>query len=75
MGVVVIGIDLGGTFIKAAIVDSRRRVLARMKRPTEASTGRERLVDPAFSVIRALKVISLSLGGIPAVGKEGILGA
>jgi len=65
---VVIGIDLGGTFIKAALVNSRGRVLARMKRPTEAGMGRERVVDNVFSIIRTLKAISRSLGGISALG-------
>ncbi len=64
----VIGIDLGGTFIKAAIVDSRGRVLARMKRPTEAAMGKERVVDNVFSIVRALKAVSFSLGGISALG-------
>ena len=68
MAAVVIGIDLGGTFIKGAIVDLRGRVLARMKRPTEASMGKERVVDHVSSVIRALKMICLPLGGISAVG-------
>ncbi len=64
----VIGIDLGGTFIKAAIVDPRGRVLARMKRPTEAAMGKERVVDNVFSIVRALKAVSFSLGGISALG-------
>ena len=68
MAGVVIGIDLGGTFIKAALVDSRGRILARMKRPTEAAMGRERVVDNVFSIVRDLKAISRSLGGISALG-------
>jgi glucokinase len=68
MAAMVIGIDLGGTFIKAAIVDPRGRVLARMKRPTEAAMGKERVVDNVFSIVRALKAVSFSLGGISALG-------
>ena len=64
----IIGIDLGGTFIKAALVDSRGRILARMKRPTEAAKGRERVVDNVFSIVRDLKAISRSLGAISALG-------
>ena len=74
MASVVIGIDLGGTFIKAALVDLRGRILARMKRPTEAAMGRERVVDNVFSIAQALKAISRSLGGISALGM-GIPGA
>ena len=68
MAAVVIGIDLGGTFIKAAIVDARGRILARMKKPTDASTGKEKVADHVLSVIRALRVISAPLGGFSAVG-------
>jgi len=35
-----IGIDLGGTFIKAGVVDEEGRVLSRVSRPTEVPEGR-----------------------------------
>jgi glucokinase len=68
MDIVVIGIDLGGTFIKAAIVSRRGRVLARLKRPTEASLGKEQIVDNILSMIRTFKTYPFSRGGISAVG-------
>jgi len=74
MDVGVIGIDLGGTFIKAAIVSRRGKVLARLKRPTGACLGKEQIVDNIFSMIRTLETYPFSRGGISAVGM-GIPGA
>jgi len=68
MDVVVIGIDLGGTFIKGAIVNRRGRVLARLKRPTEASLGKEQIFGNIFSMIRTFETNPLSRDGISAVG-------
>lgn len=68
MDAVVIGIDLGGTFIKAAIVSRRGRVLARLKRPTDASRGKEQIVDNIFSMIRIFEKYPFSRGGISAIG-------
>lgn len=64
----VIGIDLGGTFIKGAVVNREGRVLARLKRPTEASLGKKQVVSNILSMIRTFEANSLSRGGISAVG-------
>ena len=54
------GIDVGGTFIKAAIVDSHGNVLTKDKAPTEHSHGPHRIVEN----IKALCDRLLSVSGI-----------
>ncbi len=50
----VIGIDLGGTNIKSALVSLDGNILYRTKKPTEASFGRERILKNIFAVIDEL---------------------
>ena len=40
-----IGIDLGGTFIKAGVVSGEGKLLSRDKLPTESKAGRDAVVD------------------------------
>ena len=49
-----IGIDLGGTFIKAGVVDEEGRVLSRVKRPTDTAKGRDAIIrNIAAAVVEA----------------------
>ncbi len=50
----VVGVDLGGTNIKSALVSVDGKIVYRSKRPTEASFGKERILGNLFSVISAL---------------------
>jgi len=50
---VVIGIDLGGTFVKAAAVTRDRRILHRDKRPTRADEGPAAVMDVMAEALEA----------------------
>ncbi len=49
-----IGIDLGGTFIKAGLVREDGHVLGRWKEPTRASQGSQSVLDSLLSVTRSV---------------------
>jgi len=51
----VIGIDLGGTFIKAAALDPTGKVKARSRVPTEVSGGHERVVANMLATVKGLE--------------------
>jgi predicted NBD/HSP70 family sugar kinase len=59
-----VGIDLGGTKVEACLIDDRRQVLDRVRRPSEPRLGREKVVA------NILGLISDAAGGKPyeAVG-------
>jgi glucokinase len=67
-----IGIDLGGTNLKAALVDRDEGIVERMKRPTEADPGAEHIQDQiaaiAADLIDAAPTRSVSGIGIGAPG-------
>jgi glucokinase len=67
-----IGIDLGGTNLKAALVDRDEGIVERMKRPTEADQGAEHIQDQiaaiAADLIDAAPTRSVSGIGIGAPG-------
>jgi len=46
-----VGIDLGGTKVEACLVDETRKILARMRRPSEPDRGRERVVQNILELI------------------------
>jgi len=54
-----IGIDLGGTKVEACLVDERRAILARKRRPSEPRLGRERVVA------NILELVAETAGGAP----------
>jgi glucokinase len=65
----VIGVDLGGTNIVTAVVDSHGKVLGRDKRPTQISLGAHRVIARiADSARTAVEGCGLSLSDIAAVG-------
>lgn len=49
-----IGIDLGGTNIKAAVVDRDGNILHRLEQPTEASRGPGPVMDDLADIVRRL---------------------
>jgi glucokinase len=52
----VIGVDLGGTNVRAAVVNRDGEVLARHKEATRASEGRERVLSRLVEIIRDLEL-------------------
>lgn len=54
MAKVVVGIDLGGTNIKAAVVTEDRELLVKESRPTHADAGPEALMDAMADLSREL---------------------
>ena len=64
-----IGIDLGGTFIKAGVVDGSGKILSRVEVPTEAPRGREAIIgNIAMAADRARREASLSWRSVKAIG-------
>jgi len=51
----VIGLDLGGTNIRAAAVTRGGEILHRVKIPTEVANGRERVIANILKVIDKIK--------------------
>lgn len=68
IGTWAIGLDVGGTFIKAALVNRRGGVLARYKVPTEASRGKGKVLQNIAALIESLDSSARSRGGVAAVG-------
>ena len=65
----VVGVDLGGTKILAAVVDPGYSVLARSKAPTDAGKGTEAVVDRiAESIQEAVKEAGKTPASIAAIG-------
>jgi len=50
-----IGIDLGGTNIKAAVVDRDGMILHRLEQPTEASRGHGPVIEDLAALVRELR--------------------
>lgn len=63
---VVFGIDLGGTHIKAGIVDRGGEVLKHTVAPTLAGQGREALLARLCAIIADFRAYSASAGLLPA---------
>ncbi len=56
MNSAVIGVDLGGTNVRAAVVNRDGEVLTKHKEATRASEGRERVLSRLVEIIRDLEV-------------------
>lgn len=69
-----IGVDLGGTNIKAAVVDKDKGIIEQVITPTQANLGRERLLDRISETILGLKkskdVIGIGMGMPGMVSKD-----
>lgn len=50
----VVGIDLGGTFIKAGILDARGKIYAKRKIPTRAERGYRAIAEDMRDLAQAL---------------------
>lgn len=61
-----IAVDLGGTNIKAAVVDKRKGILEKLSIPTHADLGQEHLLDRIGNTINSLaerfEVIGIGMG-------------
>jgi glucokinase len=65
----VVGVDLGGTKILAAVVDSKFSVLSRSKSPTASEDGPEAVVDRIVGCIKAaVKQTDLRMKSISGIG-------
>ena len=63
------GIDVGGTFVKGAIIDSDGKILVKDKIPTEYSLGGDRVVENIASLCKELlKTANMKLSDITALG-------
>lgn len=63
-----VGVDLGGTSLRALVVDSRNKVLSVVKTPTKRSGRSEALIEDIVEAVReAVKAAGLSLSDIAAV--------
>lgn len=62
----VIGIDIGGTAINAGIVDEKGQILKRITLDTEASRGRDIILNKVFNIISEFKeafdIIGVGIG-------------
>ena len=64
-----IGVDLGGTFIKAGVVDANGKVLSRVKRPTQPLKGRDQVIaNIAAAAEAARRKAGLPWAKVRAVG-------
>ncbi len=71
----VIGLDVGGTFIKAGLVDRNGGILARLKKPTEAFSGKQKFLDKLSSILRTFDDLfahHLNIAGA-GIGVPGII--
>jgi glucokinase len=69
MSKVIIGVDLGGTFVKTAIVSTDRKVLAKDSRPTGAEAGPQHVMEVMASAVRdLLKQSALTTADVIAAG-------
>ncbi len=65
-----IGIDLGGTNIKVAVVDKKKGIIEQTSVPTHAELGREHLLDRIAATVNSLTLAKGSIGigfGIPGM--------
>ena len=64
-----IGVDLGGTFIKAGVVNAKGQILSRVSVPTHAEKGRKEIVSRIASAAdQARKEAGLTWRGVRAIG-------
>ncbi|MCD8349076.1 MAG: ROK family protein [Planctomycetaceae bacterium] len=64
-----LGVDLGGTNLRCAVVDEENQVLSRVESPTHAHEGPEAVIDRLVAgMIKAASTAGLDLGEIRAAG-------
>ncbi|MBI2546805.1 ROK family protein [Candidatus Woesearchaeota archaeon] len=64
----IIGVDLGGTFIKAGLVDNGR-ILRKIAKPTEAEKGKQRVIRNVLDCIAELQSDKVESVGIGSPGQ------
>ncbi len=65
---IVVGIDLGGTSMKALVVDGKNKILSVEKSPTQPAEKPKKLIEDIAAVVkRAVEAAALKLGQIRAV--------
>ncbi len=71
-----IGIDIGGTNIKAAVIDLDGNVLHRLEQPTDASRGPGPVIEDLADIVRRLAALTAAHGKSRVEGlvSEGIVG-
>lgn len=65
-----LGIDIGGTAIKAGIVDEGGSLLRHASQPTPAALGRQAILDAALALARELLAAEPSVAGV-GIGSAG----
>ncbi|MAL18213.1 MAG: hypothetical protein CL670_02025 [Balneola sp.] len=69
-----IGVDLGGTNIKAAVVDDEKGIIEQVTTPTQANLGKEHLLDRISETVKDLvkknEIIGIGLGLPGMVSKD-----
>jgi len=69
-----IGVDLGGTNIKAAVVDDKKGIIEQVTTPTQANLGKEHLLNRISETVKDLvkknEIIGIGLGLPGMVSKD-----
>lgn len=68
----VLGVDVGGTATKAAIVGSSGRVLLRLERPTEANAGTKGIIGVVEDLIQRARDLDLEVKAV-GIGAAGFI--
>ena len=64
-----VGVDLGGTNLRCAVIDDANQVLARVEGPTQAGEGSRAVTDRIVAgILKAVATSGLSLADIAAAG-------
>ena len=66
MGKLIVGVDLGGTQIRAALADAQGQIIQRVSQPTMADEGLEAVLERIEESIR--QVLPADIGQVSAVG-------
>ncbi|MCR4438216.1 MAG: ROK family protein [bacterium] len=72
----IIGLDLGGTFLKSALGDMKGRLLQKGKRPSEATAPADVIFENMFAAVEELLVAAEQYGGVVqavGVGSPGVI--
>ncbi len=68
-----IGIDLGGTDIKAGLVDAQLNITAQVTLPTQAATGPDGVVERIVAIIEELRGLPQATAAAVGIGTPGPL--
>lgn len=74
MNLLVVGIDLGGTEIKAGLVDSEKGIIKKISHPTEVEKGNEKVIENITSIAQELmkdvEVRSIGIGSPGSIDRS-----